>query len=76
MSYTPDQIKRAMRHIATSKGSATREEAIELLDFEHEQEGEMRAEFGMSWVCGGGRAEDVSSAWAMHRDDYIAGRIG
>jgi hypothetical protein len=76
MSYTAEQIKDAMRHIAKSKGSATRAEAIELLDFDYQQEAEIRAEFGMSWVCGGGRAEDVSSAWAMHRDDYIAGRIG
>lgn len=29
------------------------------------QEGELRAEFGMSWVHGGGRAEDVGAAWAL-----------
>jgi hypothetical protein len=30
-------------------------------------EAEAYAEFGSSWVCGGGRAEDVPSAWAFYR---------
>lgn len=29
------------------------------------QEGEMYAEFAMSWVCGGGSPADVSLAWAQ-----------
>ncbi len=30
-----------------------------------EAESERRAEFGMSWVAGGGRSEDVGAAWAQ-----------
>lgn len=30
-------------------------------------EAEIRAEFGMSWVHGGGRAEDVNAAYYTHR---------
>ena len=29
------------------------------------REGEMRAEFAMSWVCGGGLAEDAGSAYTQ-----------
>jgi hypothetical protein len=36
---------------------------------EAEREAEQYAEFGMSWVCGGGRAEDVSLAWAQFGRD-------
>jgi hypothetical protein len=32
-----------------------------------EAEGEAYAEFGSSWVHGGGRVEDVRAAWAAHR---------
>jgi len=32
---------------------------------EAEREAEQYAEFGMSWVAGGGLAEDVSAAWAQ-----------
>ena len=82
--FTPEEIKDALRIIAKRDGRATREDAIEYLyqmeldysDQLADQLAEMRAEFGMSWVCGGGSAEDVSAAWSMHRDDYIAGRIG
>lgn len=78
--FTPEEIKDALRIIAKRDGRATREDAIEYLyqmemDYS-DQLAEMRAEFGMSWVCGGGSAEDVSAAWSMHRDDYIAGLIG
>ena len=31
-----------------------------------EAQAEMYAEFGSSWVAGGGRAEDVPAAWRMH----------
>jgi hypothetical protein len=32
-----------------------------------EVEAETYAEFGMSWVHGGGRAADVPAAWRQHR---------
>lgn len=35
-----------------------------------EAKAEMQAEFGMSYVCGGGRAEDVAQAWAMHGENW------
>jgi len=35
-----------------------------------EHEAEMKAEFGMSWVAGGGSASDVGAAWAMHQDSW------
>lgn len=35
---------------------------------EAEMESEMRAEFVMSWVCGGGAAEDASTAYALFGD--------
>ena len=40
------------------------------------QEGEMFAEFGMSWCSGGGSASDVNAAWRLHREAWIAGEIG
>jgi hypothetical protein len=45
-------------------------------DAEADCEGEMFAEFGMSWCAGGGSASDVNAAWRLHREDWIAGRIG
>lgn len=39
-------------------------------------EGEMFAEFGSSWVAGGGSASDVNAAWRQHRRAYRAGEIG
>jgi len=34
---------------------------------EPDYEGERYAEFGMSWVAGGGQASDVSAAWHQHK---------
>jgi len=39
-------------------------------------EAEMFAEFGSSWVHGGGDPADVSLAWAQHRAAYTTGAIG
>ena len=35
--------------------------------WEAQQESEMYAEFGMSWVHGGGDRQDVAAAWNYHR---------
>lgn len=32
-----------------------------------EDEAELAAEFAMSWVCGGGRAEDAATAFRLYR---------
>ena len=57
--------------------SLTPEQQRALVDeWEAEQEAEIRAEFVMSWVCGGGSSSDASFAWSQHREDYLAGRIG
>lgn len=45
-------------------------------DEELTHQSEMEAEFRMSWVMGGGSADDASQAWGMYEEDYIAGRIG
>lgn len=45
-------------------------------DLARQQDAEIEAEFGASWIAGGGRREDVSLAWAMHREAYTAGVIG
>lgn len=37
---------------------------------QREAEAELYAEFGMSYVCGGGRPEDVAAAWSMHRAEF------
>jgi len=37
------------------------------IDWAAEAEAEAYAEFGMSWVAGGGRAYDVRAAWAQHK---------
>jgi hypothetical protein len=47
-----------------------------VMDWEATQEGEMFAEFGMSWCSGGGDVSDVNAAWRLHREDWVAGRIG
>jgi hypothetical protein len=41
--------------------------ARRLPDFTEEDcsEAEIRAEFAMSWVCGGGRPEDASAAYSL-----------
>lgn len=44
------------------------EKGIAVLDDQPDppdHESEMRAEFQMSWVCGGGRPEDGAAAWAQ-----------
>ena len=43
-----------------------RQEAL-LREWEIQQESEMRAEFVMSWVCGGGDPADAGTAWLMDR---------
>lgn len=78
--FTPEEIKDALRILAKQNGRATREDAIEYLyqmelDYS-DQLAETRAEFMMSWVCGGGSADDAALAWIQHKDDYLAGRIG
>jgi hypothetical protein len=35
-----------------------------------EAEGEAYAEFGSSWVFGGGRAADVPAAWRQHKANW------
>jgi hypothetical protein len=43
---------------------------------EAQQRAECEAEFRSSWVAGGGRKEDASLAWSLHRNAYTAGEIG
>jgi len=53
-----------------------REEELEREAIAAMTEGEAYAEFGSSWVAGGGCASDVPAAWRQHRDAYLAGEIG
>jgi hypothetical protein len=83
--YTSAEIKWAMIELARQGEVATRTKAINYIDeckwgTSEEQaamhEAEMFAEFGSSWVHGGGDPSDVSIAWAQHRAAYMAGAIG
>lgn len=78
-------IKWALIELARAGKPANRTSAIRYIEelWAQEQEydeglheAEMFAEFGSSWVHGGGSASDVSAAWAMHRDAYMRGDIG
>lgn len=60
---TFDECRELMRE-ARGLG-ITVDELLEYQAMEYQLEGERYAEFGMSWVCGGGRVEDVSLAYAQ-----------
>ena len=83
--YTPALIKWALVELAKEGKKANRDEALRYLDecqygtFEENEalyEAEMRAEFAMSYVNGGGQSYDVDLAWSQHRDAYLNGEIG
>lgn len=83
MEPSAAEIKWALIELARAGKLANRTEAIryidECRDDEYDEglhEAEMFAEFGSSWVHGGGLASDVSLAWAQHRDAYMRGDIG
>ena len=80
MTYSPTEIKSAMVAIARTGEVATRRKAIVwlddmfLADAEAEAEAEAYAEFGMSWVHGGGSASDVPLAWIQYKNDQERAR--
>lgn len=64
---TFDECRELMREARAL--SLTVDELLEYQADEATLEGERYAEFGMSWVCGGGSPSDVSLAWAQFGRD-------
>lgn len=55
---------------ATHRAAVARTEADDYED-DTDYEAERYAEFGSSWVFGGGRAEDVPAAWRQHQATWV-----
>ena len=62
------QAQNRMPPIPDEEMTQAQQEAVDA-QMKAEAEGEMYADFGMSWIHGGGHPDDVRQAWSQHKAD-------